>query len=201
MLKSLKVTEAEGKKLKDELDKFLLAYRTTPHSSTGSTPVFLMFGRELKTKLPEPCPNKSVLNESTGDREWNQKFAGKMYGDKQRHAVDNPITPGDKFLLKNTRLSGKLAANFEPNLYTVQTKEGQELTLKSTDGTVQWRNSSFVKPYRTPQEPDNSTGAETLEDRVVPPSVAYTATTTEPKSRLSRTVRMPAKFNDFVLDK
>ena len=201
LLKSLKVTEAEGKKWKDELDKFLLAHRTTHHSSTGATPAFLMFGRELKTKLPELCPNKSVLDESMRDRDWNQKLAGKMYGDRQRHAVDNSITPGDKLLLKNTEQSGKLGANFEPSPYTVQTKEGQELTLKSTDGTMQQRNRSFVKPYRTPQEPDNSTGAETSEDRVVPPSAADTATTTEPKSRPSRTVRMPAKFKDFVLDK
>ena len=113
MLKSLKVAVAEGKKWKDELDKFLLAYRTTPHSSTGATLAFLMFGKELKTKLPELRPKKSVLDESTRDRDWNQKLAGKMYGDKQRHAVDNPITPGDKVLLKNTKQSGKLAANFE----------------------------------------------------------------------------------------
>ena len=179
----------------------MLAYRTTPHSSTGATLAFLMFGKELKTKLPELRPKKSVLDESTRDRDWNQKLAGKMYGDKQRHAVDNPITPGDKVLLKNTKQSGKLAANFEPNPYTVQTKERQELTLKSTDGTVQRRNISFVKPYRTPQEPDNSTGAKTPEDCVVPPSVADTATTTEPKSRPSGTVRMPAKFKDFVLDR
>ena len=156
LLKSLKVAEAEGKKWKDELDRFLLAYRTTPHSSTGATPAFLMFGRELKTKLPELRPNKSVLDESTRDRDCNQKLASKMYGgDKQRHAMDNKITPGYKVLLKNTKQSGKLATNFEPNPYTVQTKEGQELTLKSTDGTVQRRNSSFVKPYRTPQEPDS----------------------------------------------
>ena len=108
-----------------------------------------------------------------------------MYGDKQRIAVDNPITPGDKVLPKNTKQSGKLAANFEPNPYTVQTKEGQVLTLKSTDGAVQRRNSSFVKPYRTPQELDNPTGAEIPEDRVVSPSVADTATTTEPKGRPS----------------
>ena len=59
---------------------------------------------------------------------WNQKHAGKIYGDKQRQDVDNRITPGDKILLKNTKQSGKLAANFEPNPHTVQTKEGQELT-------------------------------------------------------------------------
>ena len=88
-----------------------------------------MFGRELKTKLPELRPNKSVLDESTRDRDWNQKRAGKMYRDKQRLAIDNPITPGDKVLHKNTKRSGKLAANFDPNPYTVQTKEGQELTI------------------------------------------------------------------------
>ena len=167
----------------------------------GVTPAFLMFGRELKTKLPELCPNKSVLDESTRNRDWNQKLAGKMYGDKQRQDVDNRITPGDKILLKNTKQSGKLAANFEPNPHTVQTKEGQELTLKLTDGTVQPRKCLFVKPYRTPQEPDNSTGAGTLEDRMVPPSVPDTVTTTEPKSRPSRTIRMPAKFKDFVLNR
>ena len=116
----------------------------------------------MKTKLPELRPNKSFLDESTRDRDWNQKLAGKRYGDKQRQAVDNQMTHGDKILLKNTKQSGKLAANFEPNPYTVQTKEGQELTLKLTDGTVQPRNCS----YRTPQESDNSTGAETLEGRV-----------------------------------
>ena len=33
--------------------KFLLAYRTTPQASTSVTPACPMFGRELKTKLPE----------------------------------------------------------------------------------------------------------------------------------------------------
>ena len=45
LLKSLKVAEAEEKKWKDELDKFLLAYRTTSHSSTGATPTFLVWKR------------------------------------------------------------------------------------------------------------------------------------------------------------
>ena len=199
MLKSLKLAEAGGKKWKDELDKFLLAYRTTLPSSTGATPAFLMFGRELKKKLPELSPNKSVLDESTRDRYWNQKLAGKIYANKQRHAVDNPITPEDRVILKNTKLSGKLVASFEPYPYTVQTKGGQELTSKTTDGTVQRRNSSIFKPFRTPQLPDNSTGTETSEDRVIPRSVADTATTSEPKSRPSRTVWMPAKFKDFVV--
>ena len=200
LLKSLKIAEAEGKKWKDELDKFLLAYRTTPHSTTGATPAFMMFGRELRTKLPELRPNKSVLDEGIRDRDWSRKLTGKVYADRRRHAADNPVAPGDTVLVKNTKLAGKLAPKFEPKPYIVQTKEGQELTLKSSDGAVQRRNSSFVKPYRTPEEPESSTTAETTADPVVSASAADATVTMETGSRPSRSVRMPARFKDFVLD-
>jgi len=64
------------------------------------------------------------------------KLSSKLYADKQRNATSNPILPGDKVLLKNTKSSGKLVPNFEPQPYTVQTKEGQELTLKAENGSV-----------------------------------------------------------------
>ena len=111
-----------------------------------------MFGRELKTKLPELRPNKSVLDEGIEDQDWNQKLAGKVYADKRQHALDNFITPGDKVLVKNSKSSGKLTLNFDTEPYTVQTKEGQELTLKSAKGVVHQRNSSLlnlIKPQRS----------------------------------------------------
>ena len=45
LLKALKVAQVEGKSWRKELPKFLLAYRSTPQVSTGSTPASLMFGR------------------------------------------------------------------------------------------------------------------------------------------------------------
>ena len=45
LLKTLKVARVEGKGWKGKLMEFLLPYRTTPQSSTGVTPAFLMFGR------------------------------------------------------------------------------------------------------------------------------------------------------------
>ena len=200
LLKSLKIAEAEGKKWRDELPKFLLAHRTTPHSSTGATPAFMMFGRELRTKLPELRPNKSVLDEGIRDRDWSQKLAGKMYADRQRRAVHNPVAPGDTVLVKNTRLAGKLAPNFEPRPYTVQTKEGNEVTLKSPDGSVTRRNSSFVKPYRSSEEPGISSETTARADPVASPPVADTTVTKESRSRPSRTIQMPPKFKDFVMN-
>ena len=67
LLKSLKVAHTEGKNWREELQKFLLAYRTTPQTSTGVTPAFLMFGRELKAKLPELRCTGNLLDEGVRD--------------------------------------------------------------------------------------------------------------------------------------
>ena len=67
ILKALKVAHAEGKRWQDELHKFLLAHRSTPRTSTGATPAYLMFSRELKTKIPELRREKSQLDDAIRD--------------------------------------------------------------------------------------------------------------------------------------
>ena len=67
LLKALKTAQVEGKRWQDELQKFLLAYRSTPEASTGATPAFLKFGREIRTKLPELRRDKVMLNEEIRD--------------------------------------------------------------------------------------------------------------------------------------
>ena len=49
LLKATRVSHAEGK----ELNKFLLAYRSTSHTTTGDSPAELFLIRKLTTKLPE----------------------------------------------------------------------------------------------------------------------------------------------------
>ena len=45
-----------------ELNKYLLAYQSTPHTTTGQSPAELLFGRKLSTKWPEVAD----LEESEG---------------------------------------------------------------------------------------------------------------------------------------
>jgi transposase InsO family protein len=190
LLKALKVAQVEEKDWRKELYKFLLAYRSTPQATTGATPAFFMFKRELRSKLPELRGDKDVQDENTRENDWRNKLTQKTYADNKRGSTDSAITPGDQVLLKNTKASGKLAANYESEPYTVMTKEGNELTVESEDGTVYRRDSSFVKPYIAPTEPA-AIGTE--------PQQPYGETTT--RSRPTRVTKLPERFKDFVMDK
>ena len=52
LLKVIRIAQAEKKDWRRELLKFLTAYRSTPHTTTGVSPAKLLFGRETRTKLP-----------------------------------------------------------------------------------------------------------------------------------------------------
>ena len=43
----------EGKNWRDELQKFLLVYRTTPHTITGAAPADLMFKYAARNDIPQ----------------------------------------------------------------------------------------------------------------------------------------------------
>ena len=50
--KSIKAALNKGRSWKQELFKFLLDYRTTPHCTTGAPPAIILFGRTIKNRLP-----------------------------------------------------------------------------------------------------------------------------------------------------
>ena len=119
-----------------ELPKFLLAYRSTTHVSIEATHSYLMFGRELKTKLPELRRQNNIQDEATKERDWSQKLSQKAYADGENRACNNPVVPGNKVLLKNTKATRKLAPYYKKEPYMVMTKEGYELMLEAKDREV-----------------------------------------------------------------
>ena len=53
LLKNMRIAQAEGKNWRKELVRYLATYRTTPHTVTGVCPAELLFGRKIRTKMPE----------------------------------------------------------------------------------------------------------------------------------------------------
>lgn len=51
--KALQCAKIEEKPWQREMINMLTAYRATPHSSTGIPPATFMFGRNIRTLLPE----------------------------------------------------------------------------------------------------------------------------------------------------
>ena len=49
----MRIAQAEGKKWKKEVRSYLIAYRLTHHTTTGVSAAELLFGRKIRTKLPE----------------------------------------------------------------------------------------------------------------------------------------------------
>ena len=75
-----------------KLARFLLTYRSTPHSSTNKTPAELFFGRQVRTVLDLLHPN---LRDSVVQKQTKQKH----YFD--RTTKDKVFTTGDPVYVRN----------------------------------------------------------------------------------------------------
>ena len=106
ILKRLRIAQAEGCGWKSEMDKFLMMYRSTPHSTTGVSPAELLFERRIRIKLPHL--QEFSIEDEVRDRDSERKEKGKVYADCKRNARESEIQEGDKVLLrqeKETKLS------------------------------------------------------------------------------------------------
>ena len=81
--------------------KFLLAYRSTPHS--GISPAKLLFGREIRTKLPE-LREEEARPSVVEDRDSEMKQEGADYANLRRRAQKSDIESGDKVLVKRKKV-------------------------------------------------------------------------------------------------
>ena len=112
LLKRIQITHAEKKDWKKKVP-----YRSLPYPITGVSPAELLFGRKIRTKLPE----LSDVHVELQVREENNK--GKRYADSRRNASYSNILPGDKVLVQQER-QNKVSTRFNPVPFTVVSKQG-----------------------------------------------------------------------------
>ena len=134
LLKCLQRAHLEGKNWRTELLVWLTAYRSTPQTTTGNKPCYMMFGRKVRSKLPElKRETVGVPGEEVRERDWSSKLKRKKNADLKRGATPKSIRVGDTVLLKAEK-TNKLSTNFNPDPFKVVHKTGSEVTLRNEAG-------------------------------------------------------------------
>lgn len=109
-----------------------MAYRTAPHSVTGVSPAELMYGRKLRTKLPQVEQlARSQLDEEVRDRDANVKYRSKLYTDEKRGARESDLEISETVLVKQKQ-TDQFSTPFCPTPYTLVEKNGQVAPLCRT---------------------------------------------------------------------
>ena len=149
----MRIAQAEGKDWRIELVHYLATYRTTPHSVTGVCPAESLFGRRIRTKLPELC-ERAVNDEELRDRDWEKKTKAKIYADTSRGAQPCDLQVGDQVLLKQKK-SNKLSTNFQPEPYEIVERKGNSVVIQSPQKSQKGqyhRNVTEVKKFNTRED-------------------------------------------------
>ena len=143
--KAIRTAHLEKRPWQQELPKFLLNYRTTPHSTTKVPPAELLYNREIRGKLPAlPCNAKvTKRHREAKDNQEKEKRKGKMYADKHRHTQPSKIKVGDTVLVKQKK-QNKFSTIFAATPYTVVSVKGSKVVAEN-DNHRTTRNVTFIK--------------------------------------------------------
>ena len=128
---------------KAHLDRLMHAYNTTPHSSTGYSPYFLMFGRTPNLPLDALLPERPCGDNYLDDLKHRLKEAYKTAIQTNEHARANQkkfydrkvkgATPevGDNVLVRKLAFNGKhkLEDKWEPDIYKITAKDNPDIPV------------------------------------------------------------------------
>ena len=144
--KTIQASVAEGQNWRVTLDNFLLSYRTTPHSITGKTPAELMFGRNIRDKIPG-MNQSSFDRHNVRKRDRQKKMEGKRYFDTKNKSKPHSINVGDEVLTTNVNPKrNKLTPRWNTNPGTVIQVKGNSLII-SQGSKRKMRSADQAKPY------------------------------------------------------
>lgn len=111
----------------------------------------LLFGRKLKTKLPE-IGNEIRLDEEIRERDTWRKLKGKDYYDSINKARESIVKIEDTVLVQKVK-ENKLSADYEKDKFIVRDKQGNTVTVEPPSGVIYKRNTEHVKPICVKQVP------------------------------------------------
>ena len=222
LTKVLQIAKEEKRNWRQELHKYLRAYRATPHSTTDYSPAHLLFnGRKYKTRLPNPVAvTRLVDHKQVKDNDIAAKFKMKLYADGKKYVKVRNFQEGDSVLCRQAK-ENKLTTPYHNQPLKVVRVRGSRITAVRNNGKLLTRHANHFKHFREPEDGDllnkaeeppsqpepakevgTHEGPETQPDGVVPADdetsgIPETRETTRPRRR----VQMPGRFRDYDMTK
>lgn len=149
--KVLQISYNQNSKWWDDLQRFLLMYRTTLHSVTGVEPARLMLGHLPRDKIPTVREFEKDVDYELADRDRMMKQKGKAQADARLRAKPIDLQIGEEVIVKRMKKPNKLSSNFNPTICKVISKRGGETTAVTAGGEMVKRNVSHFKKFYRPQ--------------------------------------------------
>ncbi len=151
--KVIKTATLEGKNWRQELQRFLLNYRSTPHATMKIPPCELLFNRKIQGTLPE-LTTKEVIDKHKEAKENidKRKKINKKYYDVNTKASN--IKEGDTVICEQKPVN-KLSPRFNPEKFTVIKRKGATVVAKNDRRTITRNMSHFKLMKSAEEESDN----------------------------------------------
>ena len=112
--KLMQTCKIEQSNWRQQLQRFLRAYRAAPHKSTGFAPSTIMFnGRRYKTRLPTKTIHQNVFKKEIKEADNKSKQRMKRYADHKSYVKKSNIKVGDWVLVKQLK-KNKLTPAYNP---------------------------------------------------------------------------------------
>ena len=129
--------------------QFLRNYRATPHATTGIPPATLLFGRPIRTRLPQTT--QSANNAKLHRKDKTRKAAMKAYADKREHAKQPNIKEGDCVLIRRDGMITKGQTPYHMKPYTVIKTKGSMITAQRKQHRITRTVSRFKRINKQPR--------------------------------------------------
>ena len=143
--KVIQTAEEEKLNWRQELQRFLRAYRATPHLMTHMSPAALLFnGRKYKTRLPTPS-SKTVLifDDEVRKQDMFAKEKMKTLADQKGYVKPIDIKVGDHVLCRQKKVN-KRSRPYASEVLTVIQRKGSLVVARGKSRTIT-RHVTFFK--------------------------------------------------------
>lgn len=168
--KSYKIARNDGKSFRQELNQRLRNYRATPHPTTGEAPATLLFGRPMRTRIPEITV--ATPNHEVEDRDAHQKERMKVNAEAKLKLRSDDLQLGDTVLLRREGIISKELTPYDPDPFIITGKRGSMVTVTRRERKVTRDSSRFkrvIRPMAEEYEPDGDQNKYMYEHHSDPP--------------------------------